>query len=91
MVFQEGLLSTFRKAKQIGAHLVSTHWVMACDESFSKIEEARYPIEKLQQYEFADPLQKSIKVSNLAQVYYCQIIILTDINSLFIPLFRDRK
>lgn len=61
VVFQEGLLSTYRKAKQIGAHLVSTHWVMACDESFSKIDEARYPIEKLQQYEFADPLQKSIK------------------------------
>ncbi|XP_034230687.1 uncharacterized protein LOC117639275 [Thrips palmi] len=61
VVFQEGLLSTFRKAKQIGAHLVSTHWVMACDESFSKIDEARYPIEKLEQYEFADPLQKSIK------------------------------
>ncbi|KAK3925186.1 Microcephalin [Frankliniella fusca] len=61
VVFQEGLLSTFRKAKQLGAHLVSTHWVMACDESFTKVEEARYPVEKLSEYELADPLQKYIK------------------------------
>lgn len=62
MVFQEGLLSTFRKAKQINAHIVSTHWVMACDESFTKVSEARYPIEKLSEYELADPHIKAIKV-----------------------------
>lgn len=61
VVFQEGLLSTFRKAKQIGAHIVSTHWVMACDETFTKIQESRYPIENLDHYELADPLQKTIK------------------------------
>lgn len=61
VVFQEGLLSTFRKAKQLGTCLVSTHWVMACDESFTKVDETRYPIEKLSQYELADPLQKCIK------------------------------
>ena len=61
VVFQEGLLSSFRKAKQLGAFIVSTHWVMACDETFSKVDEAKYPIEKLPEYELADPHIRSLK------------------------------
>lgn len=60
-VFQEGLLSTYRKAKQMGIHIVSPHWVMACDETFMRAQESRYPIEKEEQYLLADPLQKCIK------------------------------
>jgi len=61
-VFQEGLLSTYRKAKESNVHLVSAVWVMACDESSTRAPEDKYPIDEEDKYSMLAPLKKYIRV-----------------------------
>lgn len=64
VVFNEGLPSTYKKAKKFNCHLVSVLWIEACKEARSKVSEAGYPPIGQQVYENPDSL-KNFKVIKL--------------------------
>ena len=43
MVFKEGNLTTYNKAKSLGIHIVSANWVEACEKEMKIADEKLYP------------------------------------------------
>ena len=58
MVFNEGLPSTYKKAKKFNCHLVSVLWIEACKEELTKVSEAGYPPIGQEIYENPQSLKK---------------------------------
>lgn len=65
VVFNEGLPSTYKKAKKFKCHLVSVLWIEACKEASSKVSEAGYPPIGQQIYENPDSLKNYKKMKSM--------------------------
>ena len=51
LVFKDGSLSTYNKAKKMGLHIVSVSWIEACRNECSKLPEANFPCSNRERYE----------------------------------------
>lgn len=51
LVFKDGTLATYNKAKKLGIHIVSVSWIEACRKAGSLVEEAQYPCVSKERYE----------------------------------------
>ncbi|XP_034232087.1 serine-rich adhesin for platelets-like [Thrips palmi] len=65
VVFNEGLPSTYKKAKKFKCHLVSVLWIEACKEALAKVSEAGYPPIGQQIYENPDSLKNFKKMKSM--------------------------
>lgn len=64
MIFKDGLLSTFKKAKNWGIPIVSILWIEACKNEGRICDPQDYPISNLDRYENPE-LYTKMKVSFL--------------------------
>lgn len=62
MIFKDGLLSTYKKAKNWGIPIVSILWIEACKKECRICDPSDYPISNLDRYENPE-LYTKIKVS----------------------------
>ena len=51
LVFKDGSLSTYNKAKKLGLHIVSVSWIEACRNDCSRLPEANFPCSNRERYE----------------------------------------
>ena len=51
LVFKDGGLSTYNKAKKMGLHIVSVSWIEACRNEGTLLPEANYPCSNRERYE----------------------------------------
>ena len=51
LVFKDGSLATYKKAKRLGIHIVSISWIEACKKVRSRVVEADYPCSSKERYE----------------------------------------
>jgi microcephalin len=51
MVFKEGNLTTYNKAKSLGLFIVSVNWVEACEKENKVVDENLYPTMNKEKYE----------------------------------------
>lgn len=51
MIFKDGLMSTYNKAKQWNIPVVSLLWVEACKRHLCIVDPKSYPITNIDQYE----------------------------------------
>ena len=51
MVFFDGNLATYNKAKSLGVFIVSVNWIQACKEQQKLVDEKLYPPRSKQEYE----------------------------------------
>ena len=51
LVFKDGSLTTYNKAKKIGLHIVSVSWIEACRNEGIRLPEANYPCSNQERYE----------------------------------------
>lgn len=65
VVFNEGLPSTYKKAKKMKCHLVSVLWIEACKEELAKVCEAGYPPIGQQVYENPQSLKNFKKLKSM--------------------------
>ncbi|XP_014246247.1 microcephalin isoform X2 [Cimex lectularius] len=57
VVFKEGLVSTFLKAKELGVKMVSTFWIEACKVARGQVDPSLYPPLKMEKYESILPFE----------------------------------
>jgi len=51
MVFKDGSLATYNKAKKLGIHIVSTTWIESCKSEGHKVDEALFPTVSKERYD----------------------------------------
>ena len=51
LVFKDGSLSTYNKAKKLGLYIVSVTWIEACRNDCTRLPEANYPCSNRERYE----------------------------------------
>ncbi|XP_055378202.1 microcephalin [Condylostylus longicornis] len=65
VVFKDGLLSTYKKAKQLNIPLVSILWIEACKENFKIMDPSLFPISNIDRYEFPEMYDKIKRIKNM--------------------------
>ncbi|KAK3929107.1 Microcephalin [Frankliniella fusca] len=65
VIFNEGLPSTYKKAKKLKCHLVSVLWIEACKEELTKVSEAGFPPIGQQLYEDPTCLKNFKKLKSM--------------------------
>ena len=51
VIFKDGSLSTYNKAKRLGAHIVSVTWIEACKKEGARVDEALFPTVSKERYD----------------------------------------
>ncbi len=51
LVFKDGSLATYNKAKKLGVHIVSVNWIEACKRSKARVPEGEYPTINKEKYD----------------------------------------
>ena len=51
LIFKDGSLSIYNKAKKLGIHIVSVTWIEACRNDGTRLPEANYPCSNKERYE----------------------------------------
>ena len=51
LIFKDGSLSIYNKAKKLGIHIVSVTWIEACRNDGTRLPEANYPCSNVERYE----------------------------------------
>lgn len=69
MVFNEGLLSTYKKAIKREVHLVSVSWIEECKKAQTIVSERLYPPFDMEKYESPNLLKRFRKVRSLQPDY----------------------
>lgn len=69
MVFNEGLLSTYKKAVKREVHLVSVSWIEECKKAQTVVSERLYPPFDMAKYESPNLLKRFRKVRSLQPDY----------------------
>ena len=65
VVFKEGSLSTYNKAKKLNLHIVSVNWIEACKKQHSKPEEHLFPPMNQEKYDSPGLFPKLRKTKSL--------------------------
>ena len=65
VVFKEGSLSTYNKAKKLGLHLVSVNWIEACKKAKNRVSEDLYPPMNQEKYDSPGLFPKLRKTKSL--------------------------
>ena len=65
LIFKDGSLATYRKAKRLGIHIVSVSWIEGCKNSHERLPEANYPCSSKERYESPGLFPKLRKAKSL--------------------------